>query len=42
MPFEIIGVKNDMNMGLKSSNSNRLLYNIKTVLEKNWTIHSVA
>lgn len=34
MPFEIIEVKNDMNMGLKSSNSNRLLYNIKTVLEK--------
>ena len=34
MPFEIIGVKNDMNMGLKSSNSNRLLSNIKTVLEK--------
>ena len=28
MPFEIIGVKNDMNMGLKSSNSNRLLYNV--------------
>lgn len=42
VPFEIIGVKNDMNVGLKSSNSNRLLYNIKTVLEKNWTIHSAA
>ena len=42
MPFEIIGVKNDMDMELKSSNSNRLLYNFKTDLEENWSIHSAA